>query len=115
MSEEPAETLAWDAFTQITSYRRIYGTPSGSINMVDPTAAGLAISKEKHQMSRTPTLDCNHHSCPRSFMLLPIPTWSQECLPYLFQDNVEDASLEDVSTQHPISFTELYTKSRRFT
>ena len=74
MSEEPAETLAWDAFTQSTSYRRIYGTPSGSINMVDPTAAGLAISKEQHQVSRTPKLDCYQHSCLSSFMLLPIPT-----------------------------------------
>ena len=105
MSEEPAETLAWDALTQSTSYR----TPSGSINMVDPTAAGLAISKEQHQVSRTPTLDCNHQSCPSSFMLLPLPTWSQECLPYLFQDDVEDASLEDVSTQ---SSSQNYTPSQ---
>ena len=34
-------------------------------------------------------------------MLLPIPTWSQESSPYLFQDDVEDASLEDVNTQSP--------------
>lgn len=69
--------------------------------MVDPTAAGLAISRSNTtcHVRRIWTATSIPVQAPSCFCLYPLGL--KKSLPWLFQDDVEDASLEDVNTQSP--------------